>query len=513
MPDFFIPKSEKELTENIHVVNFALEKLPSQIEELVSFIDSINNKAKTYLVGGSVRDSILSAKTGIDFQMKDFDLEVYGVEHRDLVSSLIEKYGSENVDPETGKSFKIIKLKIEGIPDKVDIALPRTERKLENSDNSSSRGRGIEPFPDPYLDQVVAVKRRDLTINSILYDPITKQIIDPYGGWYDLMNGVLRITDADSFREDPLRVLRVAQFASRFGFKIHQDTINLCRDLVSSDVIDSLVRDRVADELDKLLIKGFAPSLGLKFLQEIGYLKKIMPEVSILESIPQEPDYHPEGDVFTHTMQVVDAMAEIIRREKDSFDLDSDTKRALMLGALFHDLGKAPKTIIDANGRITSYEHEEAGVPLAQNIIRRLYKTDIQASKINQEDLILFLVSKHMTPILLHEDALKGINMTKGIRKFMYKCIQNNVSIEQISWIVEADKRGRNAENKNKPLSLEQKPDLEEALKWFAEFSKISIQDEISKDISILDVPNFLKEINSRAVSYTHLTLPTIYSV
>jgi len=104
MPDFFIPKSEKELTENIHVINFALEKLPSQIEELVSFIDSINNKAKTYLVGGSVRDSILSAKTGIDFQMKDFDLEVYGVEHRDLVSSLIEKYGSENVDPETGKS-------------------------------------------------------------------------------------------------------------------------------------------------------------------------------------------------------------------------------------------------------------------------------------------------------------------------------------------------------------------------------------------------------------------------
>jgi tRNA nucleotidyltransferase (CCA-adding enzyme) len=501
MPDFFIPNSEKELTNNVHIINFALEKLPPQIEELVSFIDTINDKAKSYLVGGSVRDSILSAKTGIDFQMKDFDLEVYGVEHADLVSSLIARYGSKNVDPETGKSFRIIKLRVEGIPDKIDIALPRTERKAENVESSSTRGRGIEPFPDPYLDQVTAVKRRDLTINSILYDPVTEQIIDPYGGWYDLMNGVLKITDPETFKEDPLRVLRVAQFGARFGFKIHEDTINFCREIVSIGETDSLPRDRVYEELDKLIVKGYTPSLGLKFLKEIGYLEKIMPELCILESIPQEPKYHPEGDAFTHTMQVVDAMAEIIRKYKKIFSFSPNLIRALMLGALFHDLGKATTTVIHESGRISSTVHEEEGVVLADNVIKRIYKSENQQSDIEFQEITRFLIKYHMIPVNLYSFHLKGFSSAKSTFDKLRKELNLDLGmLLYLEMIVEADKRGRNSEDKNKPLEIENLPELQAALGWFHENIVIAIDENKAKTeidgkkIVILDTDK-LKEI------------------
>jgi len=496
MPDFFIPKSENELTENIHIVNFALET-PPQIDDLLYFINKISEKTRAYIVGGSVRDSILSAKTGIDFKMKDFDIEVYGTNFEELISALKTNY--INVS-EVGKSFGVIKVKIDGIDEPVDIALPRIDTKSLEEQNSK-RGRGIISESDPNLDLVAAVKRRDLTINSLLYDPLKKQIIDPFGGWFDLMNGIIKVTDPETFQEDPLRVLRLAQFASRFGFKIDESSKELCKKLVIDGGMENISAERIKDEIDKLLIKGHKPSIGFRFLQEIGYLEKIMPEVSILESIPQEPDYHPEGDVFTHTMQVVDAMSEIIRRESTLKISDFDLRRALMLGALFHDLGKATKTIIDETGRIRSHGHEEAGVPIAENIIRRIYKNESQSTKINYEDLILFLVAEHMSPLLLHKESLNGTNMNKAIRRFMHKCSQKKVSIDQISWIVEADKRGRNSEDKKTPLPLESKPELVEALKWFYTTSISSSEDIAERSKSLIEVPDFLNELNKIGIS------------
>jgi tRNA nucleotidyltransferase (CCA-adding enzyme) len=493
MPDFFIPKTENDLTENIHIVNFALET-PPEIDELLALINSISNNTRAYIVGGSVRDSILSAKTGLDFKMKDFDIEVYGVDVESLISSLKSRYSNVS---EVGKSFGVLKVKIDGIEEPVDIALPRIDTKSLEEQNSK-RGRGIVSESEPNLDLVAAVKRRDLTINSILYDPLKKQIIDPFGGWFDLMNGVIKVTDPETFQEDPLRVLRLAQFAARFGFKIDDSSKNLCKKLVIEGGMDGISSERIKDEIDKLLIKGFQPSIGLRFLQEIGYLEKIMPEVSILETIPQEQDYHPEGDVFTHTMQVVDAMAEIIRRESEKTDIGLDLKRALMLGSLFHDLGKATKTIIDETGRIRSHGHEEAGVPIAEDIIRRIYKNEFQSTKIANEDLVLFFISEHMAPLLLHKESLNGTDMTKAIRRFLHKCSQKNVNVSQISWIVEADKRGRNAVNRLQPLPLESKPELIEAINWFLEISKLTSEDITEKNVSLIEVPDLLNELNLR---------------
>jgi tRNA nucleotidyltransferase (CCA-adding enzyme) len=483
MPDFFIPKTEKELTENVHIVNFALE-LPSQISQLVSDIQDIGGRS--YLVGGSVRDSILSAKTGIDFQMKDFDFEVYGLDPVFLKQKLSEKYGKVE---EVGESFGVFKIKLDGIDEAIDIAIPRIDKVSEDS----KKGRGIIANSDPYLDMVQAVKRRDITINSILYDPLSSQIIDPFGGWYDLMEGTIRVTDSETFIEDPLRVLRVAQFASRFGFKISKETVDLSKKLCKEGGLNSLVIERVRDEIDKLLLKGYEPSVGLRFLKEIGYLDILIPELSILSNIPQEPDYHPEGDVFTHTMQVVDAMSDIVRRESKKSPMKTELKRALILGALFHDLGKEPMTVTEENGRIRSHGHEEAGVPITREILKRIYKTKEQGGLMPYEKLILFLVSDHMKPLLLHKEHEKGTDMDKALRRFVNRCFENETTMEQILMIVEADKLGRNSVNVYKPLSLEEKPELLEALKWFKDVTE-SLRLEISDNSkNLLNVKKFLK--------------------
>jgi len=482
MPEFFIPHSEKELTENVHIVNFALE-LPSQINELVSTISDFGGKS--YLVGGSVRDSILSAKTGIDFQMKDFDFEVYGLDPEVLKQKLSEKYGKVE---EVGESFGVFKIKLEGIAEAVDIAIPRTDKVSEDS----KKGRGIIANSDPNLDMVIAVKRRDITINSILYDPLSSQIIDPFGGWYDLMDGIIRVTDPETFIEDPLRVLRVAQFASRFGFKISEETFKLSRELCQSGILNSLVIERVRDEFDKLLVKGYSPSIGFRFLKDIGYLYFFIPEISDLSAIPQEPDYHPEGVVFTHTMQVIDAMAEIIRKESQVTPMSFEQKRALMLGALFHDLGKKTKTTIDEKGKIRSHGHEDAGVPIAQEILKRIYKTKNQNGLMPYEKLILFLVSDHMKPLLLYEESKKGINLQKGIRRFVNRCFENETSVEQILMIVQADKLGRNSKDLLKPLKIENKPDLDKALIWFRENATIFAAKLQQIDKKILNIEQFL---------------------
>lgn len=483
MPDFFIPKSETELTENIHILNFALET-PQQIDELVSNINSFQGKA--YLVGGSVRDSILSAKTGIDYEMKDFDLEVYGIPPQDLKEKLSKIYGKVE---EVGESFGVYKVKIDGIEESIDIAIPRIDKPSEEI----KKGRGIISNSDPYLDMVSAVKRRDITINSILYDPVKKQVIDPFGGWYDLMGGVIRVTDSDTFIEDPLRVLRVAQFASRFGFKISDETISLSKKLCNIGGLNNLVVERVRDEFDKLLIKGYEPSIGLRFLKNIGYLDIILPEVSKLSEVPQEPDYHPEGDVLTHTLQVVDAMAILVRKENKLNPMSNNLKRALMLGALFHDLGKEPKTVTDENGRIRSHGHEDAGVPIATKIIERLYKNKQQISPIEYENLILFFVSDHMKPLFLHSEFLKGIDTTKALRRFVNRCLENGTTPKQLLMIVEADKLGRNSENINRPLTREDKPDLVEAIKWFEISTERITQEFIVKNKSILNIKKFLE--------------------
>ena len=294
---------------------------------------------RAYYVGGFVRDGLLGIEN------KDVDVEVHGVAAGRLFELLKEigeplSYGSE---------FGIYSLK----GSRVDVALPRSER-------ATGRGhRDFEVFTDPFLGTEKAAKRRDFTVNAMMRDILSGELIDHFGGLDDLAAGVLRHVDDDSFSEDPLRVLRAAQFAARFGFSIAPETVSLCR---SMDV-SALSRERVEEELRKALLKADKPSVFFESLAEMEQLDCWFPEILALRGVEQDPRFHPEGDVWVHTMQVLDRAAEL--REKTS------APYAFMLLALLHDVGKPAVTqIID--GRIHAYGHESAGLEAAEAFLGRI---------------------------------------------------------------------------------------------------------------------------------------------
>ena len=191
-----------------------------------------------------------------------------------------------------GRSFGVLRVK--GMD--VDFSLPRRDSKV------GAGHRGFDVETDPSLDFATAAKRRDLTINSIGLDPLTDEVLDPHGGVADLEAGVLRATDPAAFAEDPLRGLRVAQFAARMAMSADAQLEALCARLDLSEVSP----ERIFDEMRKLLLKGVKPSLGFELMNRTGMLT-IFPEVAAMSDVPQDPQYHPEGDVWIHTMMVIDA--------------------------------------------------------------------------------------------------------------------------------------------------------------------------------------------------------------
>lgn len=300
----------------------------------------IANKVKeaggrTFYVGGYVRDKLL----GID--NKDIDIEVHGIDADKLYSILetIQKPLSY------GKSFGIFSLKDENI----DIALPRTEKCTGNKHTD------FKVDIDPFIGYQKACKRRDITINALMQDVLTGEILDFYNGLSDLKKGIIRYVDANTFKEDPLRVLRVAQFQARFDFIMTKDTINLCKEMDLSN----LSKERVEEELRKALMKGKKPSLFFDALKQTNQLDYWFKEIKQLETIKQDPIYHPEGNVYIHTMQVIDRGVAY----RDSFEF--------MLLCLTHDFGKIVTTET-INDRIHAYGHETKGLPLVDTFIKRI---------------------------------------------------------------------------------------------------------------------------------------------
>jgi len=244
----------------------------------------------TYYVGGFVRDRLL----GID--NKDVDIEVHGVAPDKLMHIL-----SEAGEPLSyGRSFGIYSLKGQSI----DIAMPRREYAV--SDRSKPRGhRDFEIEVDPYIGTYEAARRRDFTVNALMEDVLTGEITDHFGGRSDLEAGVIRHIDDITFSEDPLRVLRGAQFAARFGFQIAPETVDLCRGID----ISSLTRERVTEEMKKALLKAERPSVFFEELRKMNQLSVWFPELEALIGVEQDPVFHPEGDVWVHTMEVLDRAA------------------------------------------------------------------------------------------------------------------------------------------------------------------------------------------------------------
>ena len=295
---------------------------------------------RTMLVGGCVRDGLLGIPSA------DIDCEVYGLAP-DALRALAAQFG--DVD-DSGEKYGIFALRGEGI----DLAVPRTERR------TGPHHGDFEVMPDPTLSFEKAASRRDFTVNAILRDALTGEIVDPFGGQADLKNHILRAVPGAGFEEDPLRVLRGAQFAARYDLTVDEATMEKMRRMPT----DALSPARVMSETKKALMQSAHPEVYFDILRRAGALEVWFQELAALIGVQQNPKYHPEGDAYVHTMLVLRAAAEM--REAAQKPLN------LMLAALVHDLGKAVTTTLDQNGDYHSYEHEVAGVPILYTMLTRI---------------------------------------------------------------------------------------------------------------------------------------------
>lgn len=293
---------------------------------------------RAWLVGGCVRDALLQQEP------KDIDIEVFGLAP-DAVESALTEFGRWNP---VGRSFGVYKLKEWPI----DVSLPRREEK------SGSGHRGFSIAIDPSSSLLQAARRRDFSINALLWDPLTGELADPVAGLEDLRRRRLRHC-GPQFSEDPLRVLRGMQFVARFALKPAPETVALCAAIEPEE----LSVERIFEEWKKLILKGQCIRDGLEFLRATGWVR-FFPELAALIDCPQDPEWHPEGDVWTHTGHCLDAFA----RERIGEEWED---LVVGLAVLCHDLGK-PSTTEWRDGRIRSIGHTEAGEPAALALLGRM---------------------------------------------------------------------------------------------------------------------------------------------
>lgn len=314
------------------------------------------------IVGGWVRDRLLGSDS------KDIDLEVFGLP-ADRLRRILETFGRVET---VGESFQVYKIA------DIDVSLPRRESK-------SGRGhRGFEIVGDPSMTIADAARRRDFTVNAIAWDPLTDEYLDPFNGRADLAQKLLRVVDPATFGDDSLRVLRGVQFAARFDFRMDDETRALCLALP----LDDLPPERVWGEFEKLL-SAPRPSIGLVLALALGVVERLFPELHALVGCPQEPEWHPEGDVWVHTLQVIDQA----RTRVD--DLPRAERLVVMLGAVCHDFGK-PATTAFVDGRIRSIDHEERGVLPAMTFLDRLNVQSIDGYDVRRQ--VVGIVAQHLKP-------------------------------------------------------------------------------------------------------------------
>jgi tRNA nucleotidyltransferase (CCA-adding enzyme) len=317
---------------------------------------------RALVVGGWVRDRLLGIES------KDVDVEVFGVPAARL-RRLLESLGRVET---VGESFQVFKA------GDIDVSLPRRESKARRGH------RGFDVEGDPAMTIAEAARRRDFTVNAISFDPLTGEYIDPFDGRGDLARRLLRAVDSATFGDDSLRVLRAVQFAARFALALDEPTRALCRTIA----LDDLPAERVWGEIEKLLFAP-APSAGFALALDLGVVGQLFPELQALVGCPQEPEWHPEGDVWVHTLQVIDQA----RRRVD--DLSRPEQLAIMLGAVCHDFGK-PATTAFLDGRVRSIDHEEQGVEPATRFLDRLNVHSLEGYDVRRQ--VLGLVAQHLKP-------------------------------------------------------------------------------------------------------------------
>jgi len=356
---------------------------------------------RALIVGGFVRDRLVGQGS------KDLDVEVFGIQEEQLRSLLSQVGRVEAV----GQAFAVYKV------GNVDVALPRRESKT---------GRGHKGFTvsgDPTMTPHEAARRRDFTINAIAWDPLTDEYIDPYNGRADLERRVLRVVDPGTFADDSLRVLRALQFAARFELTADEETKAICRAIR----LDDLPAERVWGEFEKLLLQAQRPSIGFALAREIDVTIRRLPEMHALIDCPQEPEWHPEGDVWIHTLMVIDQA-----RQRNG-DLDRARLAAVMLGAVCHDLGK-PSTTAVVDGRIRSLGHEEAGVAPATALLDRLNVHSLDGFDVRTQ--VLGLTAHHLKPGAFY-------NVRDELTDGAFRRLAQKVDMELLARVAKADCLGR----------------------------------------------------------------------
>ena len=375
-------------------------------EKVISLAQTVRAEGgRALLVGGCVRDLLMGREP------KDWDVEVYGIEPAKL-RAMLDRFGSVNV---VGEAFTVYKLGAD-----LDVSLPRRERKS---------GRGHRAFViegDPAMTIEDAARRRDFTINAILEDPLSGEVIDPFHGRDDIKNKTLRAVSTDTFAEDSLRVLRAAQFAARFDFAVEPETLVLCRTINLSD----LPAERIWGEMEKLLLGSRNPYGGLQWLAALGATGQLFPEIEILSGCQQDPEWHPEGDVEVHTYLTANRARELID------DLPYAKQVTVMLAAVAHDFGK-PATTEFVDGRLRSRGHEEAGVAPTASFLDRLNIHTLDGYDVRAQ--VIALVRDHLKP---GEFFKKKEEVGDGaFRRLARKC-----ELDLLYRVAKADSLGRNGE-------------------------------------------------------------------
>ena len=356
---------------------------------------------RALLVGGWVRDRLCARAS------KDIDIEVYGVPSQAL-QVLLEQIG--RVDT-VGESFTVFKL------GPLDVSLPRRESK-------TGRGhRGFTVSGDPSLSVEEASRRRDFTVNAIAWDPLSDEYLDFHGGRDDLRRGILRMVDPQTFGDDSLRVLRAIQFAARLDLTVDEATKQACREIA----LDDLPAERIWGELEKLLLGARRPSIGLALALDLGMIERLFPELAALVGCQQEPEWHPEGDVWTHNLMVIDEAA------TRADGLSHPEHVALMLGAVCHDLGK-PATTAFIDGRIRSRNHEEAGIAPTEAFLDRVSIHSLDGYDVRRQ--IAGLVANHLKPGMWHRAAQR-------VGDGAFRRLARKVDLELLARLAKSDCLGR----------------------------------------------------------------------
>jgi tRNA nucleotidyltransferase (CCA-adding enzyme) len=378
------------------------------------------------LVGGYVRDGLLGIES------KDIDIEVYGLEYDEIVRVLSPHHPVDLV----GRSFGVVK-----VGHQIDISIPRRESKI------GAGHKGFQVHSDPTMSPAEAAARRDFTINAIgmRFDGT---IVDPLDGRRDFDRGILRAT-GQAFKDDPLRVLRGMQFSARFGFEMDETTVAMCRDMV--DEFPTLSQERVWEEWNKWATKGKHPSKGLFLLERTGWINNF-PVLAAMRSTPQDPVWHPEGDVFTHTAHACDAAVEIAERE----GFDSEQRTILMFAVLCHDFGKAVTTARNDEGRWVAPEHAERGRTLAGEFLAAMRAPGRVA------EWVLPLVVEHMAMLGYSRDQAPSARVVRRLASRLAPA-----TFRLWSAVCESDSSGRPPRPKGNPVAA-----------WVAVADQLALHDD-----------------------------------